>query len=105
MALVFTNTVSIFCIGTGYFFSWFDEFKSFCNFLCPLGCRRDTYKAKVGNYLCLPCPSNSESVPQAIMCKCKRHFYRLPGNNDTDICHGKEVRKSYEESVIVYILA
>ena len=78
----FTNGIVCSC-------SWFNEFMSV--FLCPLGCQRHTYKAKVGNGPCLRCPSNSESSPQAVRCKCKNNFYRLRGNKHTDVCHGKEL--------------
>ena len=96
VTLIFTNTVNNFFTKVQFVFSWLADFT--CVFLCILGCQRDTYKAKIGNTPCLPCPLNSESAPQAVRCECKMGFYRFSGNKYTDICHGKDlVRKSYEE--------
>ena len=68
--------------------SCFDEFVFVLLYF--IECQRNTYKANIGNDPCLPCPSNSVSVPQAVRCYCKKGFHRYRYSEDKDVCHGKE---------------
>ena len=68
--------------------SCFDDFV--CVLLYFLECQRNTYKANIGNDPCLSCPSNSESVPPAVRCDCKKGFYRYFEDKYKDVCHGME---------------